>query len=57
MADGTSDVAVPRFSSELRSMRCEQCLLSKTDGSASFSQGTVAFFVRLSFRRIPLRVL
>ena len=46
MADGASDVAVPRFSSELRSMRCEQCLLNKTDGSASFSQGTVAFFVR-----------
>ncbi|CAH3174908.1 unnamed protein product [Porites evermanni] len=39
MADGASDVAVPRFSSELRSMRCEQCLLNKTDGSASFSQG------------------
>ena len=57
MADGASDVAVPRFSSEQRSMRCEQCLLNKTDGSASFSQGTVAFFVRSSFRRIPLRVL
>ena len=33
----------PQFSSELRSMRCEQCLLNKTDGSASFLQGNFDF--------------
>lgn len=32
-------VEIPRFSSDLRSMRCEQSLLNKTDGSASFLQG------------------
>ena len=31
----------PRYSSELRSMRCEQSLLNKTDGSASFLQGAI----------------
>lgn len=33
------DLNIPRFSSELRSLRCEQSLLNKTDGSASFFQG------------------
>lgn len=33
------DVNISNNSSELRSMRCEQCLLNKSDGSASFSQG------------------
>ena len=45
MADEAMDVNVPRFSSELRSMRCEQCLLNKTDGSANFSQGKVWFLL------------
>lgn len=40
MADETTeDLNLPRYSSELRSMRCEQSLLNKTDGSASFLQG------------------
>ena len=50
MADGASDVAVPRFSSELRSMRCEQCLLNKNDGSASFSQGNGCIFCAVKFQ-------
>jgi len=39
MADEALDENFPRYSSELRSMRCEQSLLNKTDGSASFMQG------------------
>lgn len=39
--EATVDLNVPRYSSELRSMRCEQSLLNKTDGSASFLQGNV----------------
>ncbi|KAK2553833.1 Exosome complex component RRP46 [Acropora cervicornis] len=39
MADEAMDVNISNNSSELRSMRCEQCLLNKSDGSASFSQG------------------
>ena len=35
----TTDLNLARYSSELRSMRCEQSLLNKTDGSASFLQG------------------
>ena len=37
------DENFPRYSSELRSMRCEQSLLNKTDGSASFLQGDVSY--------------
>ncbi|XP_068731297.1 exosome complex component RRP46-like isoform X2 [Montipora capricornis] len=39
MVDEVMETSDSRFSSELRSMRCEQCLLNKSDGSASFSQG------------------
>lgn len=37
------DENFPRYSSELRSMRCEQSLLNKTDGSASFLQGYFSY--------------
>lgn len=37
------DENFPRYSSELRSMRCEQSLLNKTDGSASFLQGNFSY--------------
>lgn len=39
----TEDLNLPRYLSELRSMRCEQSLLNKTDGSASFLQGKWVF--------------
>lgn len=43
MADEALDENFPRYSSELRSMRCEQSLLNKTDGSASFMQGNISY--------------
>ena len=39
----TLDENFPRYSSELRSMRCEQSLLNKSDGSASFLQGNISY--------------
>lgn len=43
------DVNLPRYLSELRSMRCEQSLLNKTDGSASFLQGDVSYLFEYAF--------
>lgn len=55
--DGSVDVNFPQYSSELRSMRCEQSLLNKTDGSASFLQGDVLFlFFPMSTKLTELNI-